>query len=855
MERKSNFLKSLVISIILIILGFLFMESFFTSRVEMENRPKAINGKINLKEWDFEKDGIIDLDGQWEVYTGELLDPFEARDKDYKDKNYNSVPMNWKNYSKSAHPGYATFKLNVMGLDNRTDYAVLLNSVFSSYRVWANGELIDWSGKVSADKEKHRGKVISSILFVRPDRRRVELVIQVSSSDYYKGGLLESMRFGLEDQVARHYDNHMMRDSFLAGVILIMSIYNFMMYLFRRKDKEYLYFAIFAGLILFQTLLEGTRLFGYMYPKMSFQFEEVFQRIIQYFMVPCFVMYINYFFNRSVEKRLLEFYWGVAASFAMFTIVVPFEIIGNIMRVYEVLILASIVYFAVFIIERAKKPDHHAVVILVGFIFLMLSVVHDILVDNGFLANAYQLSFGLVVFLISQMMVLSMKHSDSFNNVESLAKELTLVNDDLKLLNAEIEEEVRQRSDQLGNSKRRYRKLFDSSFEGIALIDGETVVQVNKVFCEMFRSRKSEIKGRSILEFVDEGHHGSIVLKMNTDDEYNYEVRAIRCDGSGFDSEILSRKFVLNGRNIRVLAIRDLTDKKKQAKSVRENLNFLKKLVDTIPNPIFYKVSDSLYSGCNFAFAKIWGMTKDKLKFSLINDAAPKSLLDLYERMEENLEHNEKRQESEISIVDGSGKEHEMIMTMAGFYGEDGIRSGFVGSMVDISEYKKRQAQLREVSSTDHLTKLYNRLKFNEVLDEWFERRNLEGGEFSIIIFDIDHFKRINDTYGHFEGDEVLRSISRIVSEIAGDENTVARWGGEEFIILCPAYGQDESLGLAQKLRSAIEQKRFGEAGRVTCSFGVSAVRCGDDKKSLVKRADDALYEAKNAGRNKVVKL
>jgi diguanylate cyclase (GGDEF)-like protein len=120
-------------------------------------------------------------------------------------------------------------------------------------------------------------------------------------------------------------------------------------------------------------------------------------------------------------------------------------------------------------------------------------------------------------------------------------------------------------------------------------------------------------------------------------------------------------------------------------------------------------------------------------------------------------------------------------------------------------------------------------------------------------MFDIDFFKHINDSFGHDVGDKVLKAVAKMVSENIRNTDIFARYGGEEFIIIAPETTKEDAKILAEKLRSLIRNLHFEEGINVTCSFGVASLEKHDTKETLLKRADEALYEAKKTGRNKVV--
>lgn len=154
-------------------------------------------------------------------------------------------------------------------------------------------------------------------------------------------------------------------------------------------------------------------------------------------------------------------------------------------------------------------------------------------------------------------------------------------------------------------------------------------------------------------------------------------------------------------------------------------------------------------------------------------------------------------------------------------------------------------------ASTDLLTGAYNRYRFTELFEIELQRVKRYGGAVALILFDIDHFKSINDTYGHAIGDFILKEIANLVRNTIRSNDVLVRWGGEEFMILAPHTG-DEAAELAEKLCVAVETHHFPGVGKVTASFGVSAYAPGDTLETLYARTDEALYRAKNQGRNRV---
>lgn len=161
---------------------------------------------------------------------------------------------------------------------------------------------------------------------------------------------------------------------------------------------------------------------------------------------------------------------------------------------------------------------------------------------------------------------------------------------------------------------------------------------------------------------------------------------------------------------------------------------------------------------------------------------------------------------------------------------------------------------MTEMAYTDSLTNTYNRLHFNHILEAEIDKVKRYGGTFSVIFFDLDHFKLINDSHGHVIGDKVLEEISAVIARANRSSDLFARYGGEEFIILAGSTNIKGAYDHALRLKRDMEQHQFC-VGRVTCSFGVTEFIAGtDNSDTLMERVDAALYKAKANGRNCVVK-
>lgn len=184
-------------------------------------------------------------------------------------------------------------------------------------------------------------------------------------------------------------------------------------------------------------------------------------------------------------------------------------------------------------------------------------------------------------------------------------------------------------------------------------------------------------------------------------------------------------------------------------------------------------------------------------------------------------------------------------------YEFDGDR--YVISLTDITQLREKSALLEYQANHDPLTGLSNRTAFYKVYNAELKRDIRYNHSLSLILFDIDNFKMINDNYGHNVGDIALKQIAELTLKNVREHDTVTRWGGEEFIVLLPETDVDGAIQVAEKIRIAIEKFEDKHIPKFTSSFGVAQLQYEDSHESFIQRVDEALYEAKRTGKNKVV--
>jgi two-component system cell cycle response regulator len=228
------------------------------------------------------------------------------------------------------------------------------------------------------------------------------------------------------------------------------------------------------------------------------------------------------------------------------------------------------------------------------------------------------------------------------------------------------------------------------------------------------------------------------------------------------------------------------------------------------------------------------------------------------------IKKGEKRIESEIEKQGPNGKTVYYSIISTPFKGPSGDLIGIVEHITDITERVKAEKALaesehryKELSLVDELTRLFNKRYFNTQLQLEVERASRHGQPLSLLLLDIDNFKHHNDTYGHADGDRVLARLGQVIAESLRVNDVPCRYGGEEFTIILPVTSGEQATVVAERIRTRFAGEIFQpnpqETVRKTISIGVTQYQAGESGQSLVERADQNMYEAKQNGKNQYV--
>lgn len=281
----------------------------------------------------------------------------------------------------------------------------------------------------------------------------------------------------------------------------------------------------------------------------------------------------------------------------------------------------------------------------------------------------------------------------------------------------------------------------------------------------------------------------------------------------------------------------------------------LQTVLDAIPVPIFYKDELHIYRGCNRYFCEFLDLPKERIIGHSVYDIAPKELADVYYEADQALLAAGGTQVYEASVKSARGETMEIEFNKAVFYKANGDKGGQVGAMLNITERNRLMRELEKVSRTDPLTGIGNRREFNIAVNVALQKAQQSLRATSLLTIDVDHFKSVNDVYGHSGGDKALKFLVNSIVEVLPKGGQVYRIGGEEFYVLLPNSDLAEARVIAEKIRQHIPEQTLSLRGgelAMTVSIGVIQLGAELQLEDAYKRVDRALYEAKATGRNRV---
>lgn len=406
-----------------------------------------------------------------------------------------------------------------------------------------------------------------------------------------------------------------------------------------------------------------------------------------------------------------------------------------------------------------------------------------------------------------------------------------------------------------------WNSLFENAWDGMVVLrpDG-SVYRVNQRYAGMLGYTLEEMSGLHVWDWDTRFSRKELVEMLHNVDTTgaHFETQQRRKDGTILDMELGNNAALYKGEKLIFCIVRDITARKATEEKLRQNEELLQCIASQVPGALYqYRMAPS--GARNFPYfsegiIELGGLTQQEVSGSGAEPAMSQVLPEDAATVEATIQESARslsyaHTEFRIRHVNDSVR---WIESRSIPHKEADGSILWTGILLDITQRKEAEEKIRAMAITDGLTGIINRQECSRLLENEIARTNRYDTPFAIIMYDLDHFKKINDHFGHNAGDDVLQTVTRLVDANLRSTDIHGRWGGEEFMVVLPQTGLNAAKAVAEALRLAIAEHHFDSIGTVTASFGVAEFAFHENSWSLVQRVDEALYRAKTLGRNRV---
>jgi len=390
--------------------------------------PNAVAGVLDLRDWDFARDGNVLLKGEAEFYWMKMLEPDDFMTAGKAGQpDFLQIPGPWKGQTlrgkRLPGPGYATYRLTILVNNPEQILGMKFLQMSEACMIYINGRMVEARGVTGTSTGTTTPAYSRGMIsFSTSGKNTLELII--NASNYFEKMGAATILLGRNDDIQRHKEDMVATDIFLFSTILLMGLYHLSMFLFRKKDKSTLYFGVYCLLIAYFTVYNGERFIFNIFPGADWDFVYRLMHLSVFISVAFFGMFLHALFPQEFPQPVVRILQITGALFSLVVIAAPLNIYPRTMAPYQVIIILACVYTIYALISAARHGRDGSIIFLGGFFILFMTVVNDVLSDNKIIHTGNIIPLGLFIFIFSQTWILSIRFSRSFAAVERLSGEL-----------------------------------------------------------------------------------------------------------------------------------------------------------------------------------------------------------------------------------------------------------------------------------------------------------------------------------------------------------------------------------------------------------------------------------------------
>jgi two-component system sensor histidine kinase ChiS len=421
--------KTVGAAFLLALLLVAFVTGCLADTTEGALRPRAVDGVLNLSDWDLQRDGPVSLDGDWEFYWEQLLEPRDFRNSNSpNDRSLISIPRSWNGYivegKELGGDGYATFRLQI-NLSQNQRLALRIPIMCTAYKLWVNGELLATNGQVGRSRQQMVPQYRPQVVALDLEPGDLELVVQVSNFMHRRGGMWESIKLGTETQIRRQHDLRLAMQLFLFGSFFALAVHYSGLFVVRRRELYAAYFALACLLMSARVLLVGEIYWIQLFPSFSWVWELKIEYLTYYLSMLVLLLLLQSLFPTEVSGTVRLVTLFLSLGYSALVLFTPAYIYTHTLTSYQLYTFFLVFYFVYVLVLASKRRQEGARFMLVGGILYCASIVYDVFFSNyRALPIGHLAPLGLFMFLLAQHLALMSRLTASFFRLEDLSERL-----------------------------------------------------------------------------------------------------------------------------------------------------------------------------------------------------------------------------------------------------------------------------------------------------------------------------------------------------------------------------------------------------------------------------------------------
>jgi len=693
---------------------------FPTHRTLHPTKSAAEGGSFDLTGWNPHAGKIVALDGEWELYWDNVLAPsdFSGESPPVPDA-LAPIPGAWKNLTIDGEHlpprGYATYRLvTLLPEGPHPPLALKITEMANDYSLYANGRLMVGAPEAAPDPERSVPDNYPIVLPIGDPGERLEIIMVVSNYHIRRGGIWHSIYLGEEESVRNMKVRSLLLEMFLFGGILITGFYHLTLYVSFRKEPSPLFFGLFCIVTAFRVLVTGEYYLATLIPTIGWRTVLILEYSTFYFGMPLMACFVYSLYPREIRKF---FPWTIIAicSVALLLIYTAPTYISSysIIPMQAITVVGSLYSVAMVLVAFIRKRQG-AEFFLLGFLGFFAMFVNDVLYNYGIVHTGYLIGFGLLLFIFFQTVLLSVRFSNAFREVEALSEDVI-------------------------RAEKKYRTLAESATDVIFTHDADRrVTYVNPAGVQLSGYSEDELLNRSYVDFMPPDHAKDILESTarrttNYDETVSLEVEYVNKHGRHFHMDVTNTAIIENDQPAGFLVVaRDITEKKEIDRQLEQYRNHLEELVtertaelrkinielereiseriqtedalriseekyrnlfETSRDAIYIMTRDGRYEDFNTAAEEITGYTRRELLDMNITDVhADPTLAKQYQHV---IDETGFIKDYEVIYRRKDGTFVHCLETTTVRHAPDGSIIGYQGIVKNISELKRMEGELR----------------------------------------------------------------------------------------------------------------------------------------------------------------